>query len=249
MDSRSDVEECDDGLGKRGQRTAEDGDDSSELDEQACSVSAGASSKTWAILAGIFILIAVAILYVYQTGDSKTVLGNQPIPAQPVVGYGQPVALHVPNGGHVHNARAEGGVRPSQPSVSRSAGEPSQSSVQCPKCGSKGVPLCSSCGTVMNPLGNDPSSGLFSCPSCGVVGVMICPRCGSSMESRRRFDRQQKSSTWIKAARSVGGQFQCPACGATGLPNWSANGAAKCPNCGAQMNTRGVTSPHLAAAP
>ena len=37
--------------------------------------------KIWFTLLVIFLVIAVSVLYVYQAGDRKTILGNQPIPA------------------------------------------------------------------------------------------------------------------------------------------------------------------------
>jgi predicted RNA-binding Zn-ribbon protein involved in translation (DUF1610 family) len=176
------------------------------------------SRKVWIILAVIFVIIAVAILYVYQAGDRKTVLGNQPIPAnrdllqaQPM----QPAALHVPGGGGLH-----------APAAAAGAGSPA---VRCPHCSTGGLPLCGSCGTVMQPL---PGSRLYSCPACGTVGLPICPRCRAQMASPGFVGQQPLGQP---AGLNIGGQFQCPVCGVVGLPNWDPGGTPICPGCGARM--------------
>lgn len=53
----------------------------------------------------------------------------------------------------------------------------------CPKCGTKGVPLCPTCKVAMFWNGY---RGIFVCPACGQGGFPLCPRCGHHM-------------TWIEA--------------------------------------------------
>jgi len=196
--------------------------------------------KTWVILSLILVAIAVAVLYVYQAGDRKTVLGNQPIPAgqanpqvapilqaAPVVG-----AQNVPVGGQIQNA----------PGADPWAGAgASPNMVTCPHCGTTGLPVCSACGAVMKPLGD--GSGLFACPSCGTVGIPICPRCGGHMSAAGQTGARMAA----QPAGNAAGQFQCPACGATGLPNWDPSGVPKCPSCGTTMSVRGTSTPSQAA--
>ncbi len=124
--------------------------------------------KVLIILMVIFVVIAVSVLYVYQAGDRKTVLGNQPIPAGQVNVGPAPVAFHVPVVG-VPSSPATGG------------GAESQSTVNCPVCSTKGLPICSSCGSIMQPIGQGGAGGLFACPRCGAAGLPICPRCGGHM--------------------------------------------------------------------
>lgn len=189
------------------------------------------SRKVWGILGVIFVIIAVAILYVYQAGDRKTVLGNQPIPAnrdfipaQPVQPI-QPAALHVPGGGGLHVPPAATMPQALPPAFTG----PSSQAVRCPHCSTMGLPLCGSCGTVMQPL---PGSGLYSCPACGAVGLPLCPRCRAQM-TPPGFGGQQSLAQ--PAGVNIGGQFQCPVCGMVGLPNWDQGGTPICPGCGARM--------------
>lgn len=129
--------------------------------------------KVWIVIALIFFAIAVAVLYVYQAGDPKTILGNQPIPAgQSAAGAGgaTTAAMNNPMGGHLHRAPA------------RLGGGGAPLAAQCPVCGDLALPMCSKCNTVMQPL--DQAPGLYVCPSCGVVGSPICPHCGGQMTSQ-----------------------------------------------------------------
>lgn len=48
----------------------------------------------------------------------------------------------------------------------------------CPKCGSKGIPLCPTCSQAMYWNGY---SGTFVCPACGKGGFPRCPRCSEYM--------------------------------------------------------------------
>lgn len=48
----------------------------------------------------------------------------------------------------------------------------------CPKCGSKGMPLCPACSVAMYWNGY---SGSFVCSACGKSGFPRCPRCGEYM--------------------------------------------------------------------
>lgn len=237
---------------KENDETPADSESGPEADVRSDEVRLLSNPKAWLILAGIFVVIAVAVLYVYQAGDTKTVLGNQPIPAQQPMAYAQPAALNVSGGGGVlpvtpvpsmpapFDRLAQAGVAPPPPAM----GFQGPSAVRCPQCGTDGVPLCSSCGAVMRPLQPGSNSGLFSCPSCGSVGVVICPRCGAQMTSANAGPGQQYRPS------STGGQFHCSACGATGLPNWDPNGTPICPSCGATMHSHTQTqSAQLAAAP
>lgn len=132
-------------------------------------------NKVWMILALILVVIAVAVLYVYQTGDRKTVLGNQPIPA------GQPNMQNGMMMGGAQNVPIGGQMRPLAAAIPGNSGQ-IVAPVGCPHCSMTGLPVCGSCGTVMRAL-ND-GSGLFACPSCGAVGIPICPHCGGHMNSR-----------------------------------------------------------------
>jgi predicted RNA-binding Zn-ribbon protein involved in translation (DUF1610 family) len=185
--------------------------------------------KAWIVLGVIFLAIAVAVLYVYQAGDRKTVLGNQPIPAVqlpsqvvPSTGNSFPVALNVPGGGR----REIGPEGPPAP------GQTGGAQLNCPVCHTPGLPICASCKTVMQPLGQ---GGLYACPTCGLVGLPICPRCGHNMSKPKNMAQHAAA---VSPAQAVGGQFQCPACGATGLPNWDAAGVPICPSCGTRMGVR-----------
>ena len=48
----------------------------------------------------------------------------------------------------------------------------------CPKCGTKGIPICSICHIAMYWNGY---RGVFICPACGKTGFPICPRCNHQM--------------------------------------------------------------------
>jgi predicted RNA-binding Zn-ribbon protein involved in translation (DUF1610 family) len=197
--------------------------------------------KVWVILALILVGIAVAVLYVYQAGDRKTILGNQPIPAGqpnlqavPVIG-----AQNVPMGG-AQNVPMGGQVQPPPAPDTWANGGAFTNVVTCPHCALSGLPVCSSCGAVMKLLGD--GSGLFVCTSCGVVGVPICPRCRGHMTAAGSAGAR----TIAQPAANTAGQFQCPACRATGLPNWDRGGVPKCPSCGTTMKVRGAGTPAAA---
>lgn len=139
--------------------------DGAAFDERPATSGLLSNRRVWIVIAVIFVAIAVAVLWVYQAGDSKTVLGNQPIPA----GGAVTAAVNVPAGGALQNAPAPlGGGGP-------------QLGARCPICGELGLPMCSRCNTVMQPL--DRPVGLYVCPSCGLAGMPICPRCGGHMAS------------------------------------------------------------------
>lgn len=195
--------------------------------------------KVWVILGLILIGIAVAVLYVYQAGDRKTVLGNQPIPAVGMMNIGQPLAVvpNAPTGGNLQQAPVEQNLAVGNSTM-----------VSCHNCGTKGLPVCATCGSVMKPLPGN--SALFVCTTCGSVGMPICPHCGGSMSTGGQQNIRTAAAVMPQGNASVGGQFQCPGCQATGLPNWNGSGTPLCPNCGAQMNVvqaQGGTT--LAAAP
>ena len=122
--------------------------------------------KVWITLVVICAIIAVAVLYVYQAGDDKTILGNQPIPAA------------LPEGGAAAAEGAPPTVR-GQAFALPGGGAGGSLTVKCPYCGNDGLPMCSKCNAVMQPLGGN--SGLYACSSCGTAGVPICPRCGTRM--------------------------------------------------------------------
>lgn len=48
----------------------------------------------------------------------------------------------------------------------------------CPKCGTKGIPLCPICRVAMYWNGY---RGEFICPACGKSGFPVCPRCNRHM--------------------------------------------------------------------
>ncbi len=121
-------------------------------------------AKILGILAVIFLIIAVSVLYVYQAGDSKTILGNQPI----TTAQGSPVGQAVVPAAAVN-----------VPARLPLNGGGSELAAQCPQCGTIGLPMCSKCNTVMQPI--DQRSGLYVCPKCGTVGLPICPSCGGHM--------------------------------------------------------------------
>jgi hypothetical protein len=146
--------------------------DAVEVDEGPAVPSPMGNRKVWTVIILIFVAIAVAVLYVYQAGDSKTILGNQPIPA------GQAVA----GGGAVTAAINLAPSAAPQRAPAALGGDVPQLAAQCPVCGDLGLPMCSKCNTVMQPL--DTAPGLFVCPSCGAAGLPICPRCGGHMASR-----------------------------------------------------------------
>ncbi len=206
--------------------------------------------KVWIVLSAILVVVAVAVLYVYQAGDKKTILGNQPIPIGQLNAPNSPVAggvQNVPLGGGVQNVPLGGGVQ-NVPfgggSIQAPAtGGAAASTVLCPQCAMTGLSVCTSCGTVMQPLGD--GSGLFACPSCGSVGIPLCPRDGAHMT----LQSSASARPAVGAAGNVGGQFQCPACGMTGLPNWSPNGTPICPNCKTQMNVRSGSNTRVAVRP
>jgi len=176
-----------------GEHAFEDLEDSPGVEYHSSFIKPMQSRKVWFVLAGIFLVIAVAVLYVYQAGDTKTILGNQPIPQQTYI-YATPAALNVQQGAaapsvHIHPVQ----VNPLQPSLGAGVGSlvnpgaaPSgragtTSTVVCPHCNTQGIPVCSSCGKVMQPLQNGSNSGLYVCPTCGKVGVPVCPKCGGQM--------------------------------------------------------------------
>jgi uncharacterized paraquat-inducible protein A len=195
--------------------------------------------KAWVILSLILVGIAVAVLYVYQAGDRKTVLGNQPIPAVGIMNMGQTLnpVPNAPAGGHLHQ----------MPTVQAPAGGTS-TMVTCNACGTNGLPVCGVCGLAMKPLPTNP--GLFVCTACGSVGMPMCPHCGGAMSSGAGQNIRTVAATQTPGSPNVGGQFQCPSCRATGLPNWNAAGTPLCPNCGTQMNVnKSAAGTTLAAAP
>ena len=48
----------------------------------------------------------------------------------------------------------------------------------CPKCGTKGIPMCPVCHVAMYWNGY---RGEFICPACGKSGFPVCPRCNHQM--------------------------------------------------------------------
>jgi primosomal protein N' len=48
----------------------------------------------------------------------------------------------------------------------------------CPKCGTKGIPMCPVCHIAMYWNGY---RGIFICPACGKSGFPVCPRCNHQM--------------------------------------------------------------------
>ncbi|MBF0486019.1 MAG: hypothetical protein HQL16_05865 [Candidatus Omnitrophica bacterium] len=48
----------------------------------------------------------------------------------------------------------------------------------CPRCGSKGIPLCPVCKV---PMFWNGYVGTFVCPACGKTGFPACPRCKELM--------------------------------------------------------------------
>jgi hypothetical protein len=105
--------------------------------------------------------------------------------------------------------------------------------------------------------------GLFYCPSCGTVGTPLCPYCNARMTGDPAGAGPGASAPVAAlggfgapggfAAPTLappappqvvpggfGGQFMCPACNLTGLPNWSAGGTPRCPQCNGAMTPRGA---------
>ena len=186
--------------------------------------------KVWGVITGVLLVIAVGILYVYQAGDRKTILGNQPIPAAINNMYALPAAANIPVGGAVQSPLAAG---PNL--VQRSANSAQgKTTLTCPNCGATGLPVCATCGAVMQPVNQGTANQLFACPVCGTVGVAVCPHCHALM-SAPAVGSQPLAQTQAPAA---GGQFYCPVCGATGLPNWNAAAVPICPNCQNQMQVK-----------
>lgn len=138
--------------------------------------------KVWIVLAGIMVVIGVVVLYVYQAGDRKTILGNQPIPVGRLEQQNVPVGAgegSMAIGPGAQDAPVGGGLQIVQHVPPPARGGAARNTVQCPQCSMQGLPVCSPCGVVMQPLGD--GSGLFACPSCGLVGIPICPRDGVHM--------------------------------------------------------------------
>jgi predicted RNA-binding Zn-ribbon protein involved in translation (DUF1610 family) len=200
-------------------------------------------TKVWIVLILIFVAIAVAILYVFQAGDRKTILGNQPIPAGQILAEpAQPRTpvqpLHsMPRPGLTQNVPTGGKINPKFAANTMPRTQGAQTQVRCPRCQTTGQPLCSGCGSLMRPLS---SGGLFVCPSCGNVGLPICPNCKTQMQSLAVQPENQLMASQPMA--KIGGQFHCPVCNITGLPNWTANGIPTCPACGAQMGIIGTNN-------
>jgi len=193
------------------------------------------SHRVWLILALVLIVIAVIILYVYQKGDRKTILGNQPIPAgQAFMNTPPPVGQSLANITAAFNVPFGGNMLPNPigNQVQNNFNAGNKNTVQCPNCHATGLPICSACGTIMQPLSNNAGLGLFVCPFCGSVGLPICSQCGTRMSTTPGIGHLHPVA---QPADTVGGQFFCPNCNATGLPNWNQSGIPTCPNCRARM--------------
>ncbi len=190
--------------------------------------------KAWVILTGIFVAIGVAVLYVYQAGDTKTILGNQPIPADDQYVYVMPAAVNVPVGGSVQAPAKQAPKKPAAGQAATGAPAAPKQTATCPICNTTGLPVCAGCGAVMQPINGAP--GVYACPVCGMAGVPVCPSCHQAMAPPAPVPKAQPVVGAPMA--NMGGQFYCPTCGATGLPNWAANGVPACPSCQAQMQIR-----------
>ena len=196
--------------------------------------------KFWGILILVFIVISVAVLYVYQVGDNKTILGNQPIlEAQPYPAPTQ-AAVNIPVGGQDQVLQVGANAQPTMSQAVNRVGisGAGSTSVRCTHCGEQGMPLCSGCGAVMQSLSASGNPQLFACPHCGSVGLPICPMCGGQMTSTSTGFGPTVVPKTAQAAVQEGGQFFCPTCGATGLPNWDPNGLPRCPGCNGVVTVR-----------
>jgi len=118
----------------------------------------------------------------------------------------------------------------------------------CPRCAAAALPLCDRCNAIMMPTG----AGLYYCPNCGAVGTPLCPYCnarmtgdGSGVSAPVAAMGMAALAPSLPAAPQAvpggfGGQFVCPTCNLTGLPNWSAGGTPRCPQCNGAMTPRGA---------
>jgi hypothetical protein len=115
-----------------------------------------------AILVLIPLVIMMSVLFVYQAGKEKTIQDSVPVPTIPSNNPTQPAVFNTP---------ATIGDRTTTQGCF----------IQCPRCSTKGIPVCSSCGAVMQII--DLAHSTYVCPSCGRIGVPICPRCCEHMVS------------------------------------------------------------------
>jgi len=208
-----------------------------ESDDRGALFRANRGIKVWIMVAGIFVVLAIGVLYIYQAGDTRTVLGNQPIPAGQILAVANPAPQNVPALGSTAAEPTQPLLVPSAPpAIPQPSAAPAEADgpIRCPRCHTVGLAVCASCGAAMQPM-ND-NSGLHVCPSCGTVGIPICPRCGAHMVVAGPAAEQ-----WPPAepqAPATVGQFQCPACGAAGLPNRNTAGVPLCPRCGGKMTVQ-----------
>ena len=131
----------------------------------------GKYNSTILVLIGMAII--AAIVFVYNKGKTKALLGNQPYPAA------SPRVVKSQTGDRGVTNMSSGGRL-----VGRTAGTvnitPSSNCLmQCPQCGAQGVPVCSNCGAVMQ--SHKPAAGLYVCPKCAMVGTPVCPSCRVNM--------------------------------------------------------------------
>jgi len=170
--------------------------------------------QVWLILGGIAFVIAVAVLFIYQAGDNKTILTMEPMQpaaftpgrnagncAQPGMCGAQPVAFSSQRG-------ACGGVNCPTGGRSTSSGNgganPSLAAAALPPTFQQSARVPPSYAPTPNAAAQPAH-----CSRCGANAMPICAHCGAVM---------------LALNESL---FYCPQCGAVGSP--------PCPYCGVRM--------------
>jgi hypothetical protein len=182
--------------------------------------------QAWAILGVVFFVVGVAVLWVYQTGDRKTILSKKELEpkaqAQVTAAIGAPIdvpmappyAATAPPAGCTANNCALGGR-----TVADAPGPVAPAPIggtgwDTPSPSAPGGPDV--IAAMATP--DQPTAAVSAlCPRCGSRAMPLCHRCNSIM-------------------LPLGGPlFYCPQCGTVGTP--------PCPYCGSRMTADGPLRP------
>lgn len=144
---------------------------------------------------GIVFVIVVAltivslVTFVFQTGKDKTIWSDQLTSNSgasqsqiPGAGPIPQTIVHRTRVGGVHfHTRSATPIQTVQSLPQSAMGTQKTVTIHCPVCNTQGIPVCSSCGSVMQGFSGMRQS--YVCPTCGQLGVPICPRCGAHMKT------------------------------------------------------------------
>jgi hypothetical protein len=220
--------------------------------------------QVWLILGGIAFVVAVAVLFIYQAGDKKTILTMQPLEpaafgAQAGAGAGRGQGCTQPGGacnvepaawGHAGCTHPGGGCGHHDglgPGGGHRGAHGGGGGVNCPT-GGQAAPSPKPAATTVTPAGFDlpwmpsPATNLAAqALQAAAVGPATNATAQPAHCPRCGANAMPLCSRCNAMMLPLGDSlFYCPACGAVGLP--------PCPYCGARMTSVNAppTSPPLA---